>query len=226
MTSPEATLASAAGEVTLDLAFAAPSLLPPRSPRPASRSPWSRPAPAIGPAPDLLCVGRRHARESRSCPRTARASDDQGPHVDRRAGAFALGGRIRRQRGLGVAEDSPWISSRTAPGLTVEPFFAHFRVHGWSDQCTDHGVSNARQTSLGAPPRQHRALSWGLHVWCRGTIRRDSSGGSGCGLTTAGRRAAGAKAPRRSGARRRAPRERAGLTCRSVSSTRVRAARR
>src|SRR6266480_5074131 len=74
MTSLKVMLTSAAGEVTLYLAFASPSFLPPRSPGPASRFPWSRPEPAIGPAPDPLWVGRRHAWGLDPCPRTARAS--------------------------------------------------------------------------------------------------------------------------------------------------------
>ena len=153
MTSPKVTLTSAAGEVTLYLAFASPSFIPPRSPGPAvslSLVPLrarhrARSRPALGRSPPRLGVSiRAHG--------LLEHRHDETPHVDRRAGAFAVGGRIRRQRGLGVAADSPWISSRTAPGLTVEPFFAHVRVPSWHDQCADHGVSNARQTSSARHP--------------------------------------------------------------------------
>ena len=182
MTSPEATLASAAGEVTLYLAFAAPSFLPPRSPGPASRSPWSRPEPAIGPAPDLLCVGRRHARESRSCPRTARASDDQGPHVDRRAGAFAIGGRIRRQgndpprlqRGQWLRSHNRWPPCRrgqgaapigSSPPRAPRARRAHLPVSVF-DAC-----SGGAALSPATAPRPRRCRAW--HV--AATLRPDST---------------------------------------------------
>src|SRR2546425_5001946 len=145
MTSPEATLASAAREVTLYLAFV--------SPRSSSLA-------LAGPVPSPPSIPLR--TRSGSVAATPGSRDrahgllehlhDERPHVDRRAGAFAVGGRIRRQRGLEVAEDSAWTSSRTAPGLTVEPFFAHFRAPSWNDQCADHGVSNARQTSSARHP--------------------------------------------------------------------------
>ena len=137
MTSPEATLASAAREVTLYLAFV--------SPRSSSLA-------LAGPVPSPPSIPLR--TRSGSVAATPGSRDrahgllehlhDERPHVDRRAGAFAVGGRIRRQRGLEVAEDSAWTSSRTAPGLTGEPFFAHFRAPSWNDQCAPTTVSPTR----------------------------------------------------------------------------------
>jgi hypothetical protein len=124
--------------------------LPPRSSRlavfgPTFRSPWFRPEPAIGPrsgpnlrrSPPRLGVSIVPMDCSSICT-TRDHTSIVGP------GAFAVGGRILRQRGLEVAEGSSWISPRIATGLTVEPFFAHFRVPRWKDQCADHGVSKTR----------------------------------------------------------------------------------
>jgi len=150
MTSPEATLASAAREVTLYLAFV--------SPRSSSLA-------LAGPVPSPPSIPLR--TRSGSVAATPGSRDrahgllehlhDERPHVDRRAGAFAVGGRIRRQRGLEVAEDSAWTSSRTAPGLTTR---THWRTILRSlscpelerPVCADHGVSNARQTSSARHP--------------------------------------------------------------------------
>jgi hypothetical protein len=220
MTSSKVTLTSAAGEVTLYLAFAFPSFLPPRSP-------WSRVS--------LSLVPSRARHRSRSGPALGRSPPRSGVSIvptdcssicTTRDHTSTSGGCLRGRR-----PHTPSTRSGGRRGLRLDLITDRTRTHcrtilrSLSCPEVERPLRRPRclkraSDVLGAPPRRHQALSWGSMSGDpprlqRAQWPRPHNRWPPCH---------GARAPRRWGARRRAPRERAGLTCGSVSSTHARAA--
>ena len=183
MTSPKVTLTSAAGEVTLYLAFASPSFIPPRSP---------------GPAVSLSLVPLRARHRARSRPALRRSPPRLGvsirahgllEHLTTRDHTsiigpvpFAIGGRIRRQgndpprlqRGQWLRSHNRWPPCRRGQGVAPigsspprapRARRAHLPVSVF-DAC-----SGGAALSPATAPRPRRCRAW--HV--AATLRPDST---------------------------------------------------